>query len=86
MDDTRKYKKSGPSICPTCAHVRVCKFLPHPFSCVECKDYKKNETVHAHWIGETEMEGHMVGECSHCHKIRSLDNFCANCGAIMGEA
>ncbi len=24
--------------------------------------------------------GHTYGECSHCHKVRIIDNYCPNCG------
>ena len=27
--------------------------------------------------------GHMVAECSECHEVRIVDNFCPNCGARM---
>lgn len=41
--------------------------------------------VRGRWLHETEIEGHSCGECSACHKIRVIDNFCPNCGAIMME-
>lgn len=39
--------------------------------------------VWGRWLHETEIEGHACGECSACHKIRVIDNFCPNCGADM---
>ena len=39
--------------------------------------------VRGRWVYETEIEGHACGECSACHKIRVIDNFCPNCGADM---
>ena len=39
--------------------------------------------VRGRWLYETEIEGHACGECSACHKIRVIDNFCPNCGADM---
>lgn len=39
--------------------------------------------VRGRWLHETEIEGHACGECSACHKIRVIDNFCPNCGADM---
>jgi len=39
--------------------------------------------VQGRWLYETEIEGHACGECSACHKIRVIDNFCPNCGAYM---
>lgn len=41
--------------------------------------------VRGRWLHETEIEGHACGECSACHKIRVIDNFCPNCGADMRE-
>lgn len=39
--------------------------------------------VRGRWLHETEIEGHACGECSVCHKIRVIDNFCPSCGADM---
>ena len=39
--------------------------------------------VRGRWLCETEIEGHACGECSVCHKIRVIDNFCPSCGADM---
>ena len=39
--------------------------------------------VRGRWLYETEIEGHACGECSACHKIRVIDNFCPNCGTDM---
>ena len=39
--------------------------------------------VRGRWLHETEIEGHACGECSACHKIRVIDNFCPKCGADM---
>lgn len=37
------------------------------------------------WVGEvihTEIgEEHAMQECSHCGKVRIIDNFCPNCGS-----
>ena len=39
---------------------------------------------HGWWIMPSLMEdGHIHGECSHCHKIRIVDDYCSACGAIM---
>lgn len=47
------------------------------------------ENVHGEWIDEqlipNDITGHMHGECSVCHKVRIIDNFCPNCGADMRE-
>lgn len=29
------------------------------------------------------IDGHMHGECSICHKVRIIDNFCPACGTKM---
>ena len=39
--------------------------------------------VHGRWIAPTELDGHTVAECSRCHKIRAMDDFCSSCGARM---
>lgn len=44
--------------------------------------------IHAKWIGEVVFDGderyaHASKECSNCHKVRTIDNFCSNCGAKM---
>lgn len=39
--------------------------------------------VHGRWVNTDYLDGHTVGECSECHKIRIVDNFCAACGAKM---
>ena len=38
---------------------------------------------HGRWIYHTLIDGHIHAECSECHKIRIIDNFCPNCGAKM---
>lgn len=42
----------------------------------------------ARWLGEIVLvNGTMSQECSHCHCIRPIDDFCAACGAKMeGDA
>ena len=38
----------------------------------------------ARWLGEIVLvNGTMSQECSHCHRIRPIDDFCAACGAKM---
>ncbi len=45
------------------------------------------ENVHGEWLYTqlipNTIEGNMHGECSVCHKVRIVDNFCPNCGADM---
>ena len=39
---------------------------------------------HGRWIMPLLMaDGHIHGECSHCHKIRIIDDYCSACGAVM---
>lgn len=38
---------------------------------------------HGRWLYHTLIDGHIHAECSECHKIRIIDNFCHNCGAKM---
>ena len=35
------------------------------------------------WLYHTLIDGHINAECSECHKVRIIDNYCPNCGAIM---
>ena len=43
--------------------------------------------VHGRWNHIEMYEGHAMGECSNCLKLRIVDNFCPNCGARMdGES
>ena len=37
------------------------------------------------WLYHTLIDGHIYAECSECHKIRIIDNFCPNCGAKMDK-
>lgn len=45
------------------------------------------EPVHGEWLHEelipNTVEGHVHGECSVCHAVRVVDNYCPNCGAKM---
>lgn len=41
--------------------------------------------VHGRWLYHTLIDEHIHAECSECHKIRIIDNFCPNCGAKMDE-
>ena len=38
---------------------------------------------HGRWLYHTLIDGHIHAECSECHKIRIIDNYCHNCGAKM---
>ena len=40
---------------------------------------------HGLWINHTMIDGHIHAECSECHKVRIIDNYCPNCGAKMME-
>lgn len=35
------------------------------------------------WLYHTLIDGYIHAECSECHKIRIIDNYCPNCGARM---
>lgn len=44
------------------------------------------EVRHGHWSGEIDdRDGHIWMECSECHKIRIVDDFCGACGARMDK-
>ena len=51
--------------------------------------FQKQEPKTGHWINPTMMpdniNGHIHGECSVCHKVRIVDKYCSNCGAKMVE-
>lgn len=38
---------------------------------------------HGRWIHYTIIDGHTYAECCKCHKVRIIDNYCSNCGALM---
>ena len=65
---------SGNTICKDC--IAPENYEPAPASDVR-------PVVRGRWLYETEIEGHACGECSGCHKIRVIDNFCPSCGADM---
>ena len=43
---------------------------------------RTGEWLHEELIPNT-VEGHVHGECSACHAVRIVDNYCPNCGAKM---
>lgn len=44
------------------------------------------EVRHGHWIGEIDdRDGHIWMECSECHKMRIVDDFCGACGTRMDK-
>lgn len=67
---------SGDTICKDC-------IAPENYELAPAADVRP--VVRGRWLHETEIEGHACGECSACHKIRVIDNFCPNCGADMRE-
>ena len=39
---------------------------------------------HGRWIGEpVDIGGSTAMECSECHKVRVVDEYCSACGALM---
>ena len=38
---------------------------------------------HGRWINHTMIDGHIHAECSECHKVRIIDNYCPSCGCRM---
>lgn len=40
---------------------------------------------HGRWLYQILIVGHIHAECSECHKVRIIDNYCPNCGAKMDE-
>lgn len=43
---------------------------------------RTGEWLHEELIPNT-VEGHVHGECSACHAVRIVDNYCPNCGTRM---
>ena len=42
------------------------------------------EVRHGRWIGEpVDIGGSTAMECSECHKVRVVDDYCSACGAKM---
>ena len=39
--------------------------------------------IHGRWEHIELFDGRVMGECSNCLEIRTIDNFCPNCGADM---
>lgn len=45
-----------------------------------------NENIKGEWTGEVaELDDHLYQECSKCHKIRVIDDFCSACGSPMTD-
>lgn len=42
------------------------------------------EVRHGRWMGEpVDIGGNTAMECSECHKVRVVDDYCSACGAKM---
>lgn len=53
-----------------------------------CGEPKAEDRTHGEWIGEevwedSEENSHCYMECSVCHHVRIIDDFCGHCGADM---
>lgn len=88
MDDYIKRKDAEMSHCSECSW-NGCSLCP-------CEDVKAILAIPAadvverrtgKWLHEQllpdNVYGHMVAECSACHEVRIVDNYCPNCGARM---
>ena len=69
----------------TDAPEQVGYFREDAIDCIKFMDAADVTSVrHGKWIMPLLMEdGHIHAECSHCHKIRIIDDYCSACGAIM---
>ena len=61
---------------------------PIPFETLvsDLKDMKAADVspvMHGRWLHHTMIGGHIHAECSECHKVRIIDNYCPNCGCRM---
>lgn len=64
----------------------VFEWLSNEFEIVEAEQEADVAPVrHGRWINNTMIDGHIHAECSECHKVRIIDNYCSNCGAKMME-
>lgn len=71
-------------------------FDPEEFDAEEAERFvihKLNELlsikpIAGKWLYPTlipdDITGHMHGECSVCHKVRIIDEYCSNCGSYNG--
>ncbi len=58
---------------------------PHWYA-VKIKSIPATDVVpvqHGRWLHYTIIDGHTYAECCKCHKVRIIDNYCSNCGALM---
>lgn len=73
--------------CTSCKYYDACKSDEAHKMAIRSLEARKN--VHGKWFHEqlipNDITGHMHGECSICHAVRIIDNFCPNCGADMRE-
>ena len=44
---------------------------------------KMGQWLYGEYMACVEGEGHYRAECSECHSVRIIDNYCPNCGTIM---
>lgn len=81
----QKVKGGEESICKTCAHNKVCRYMDNQ-PCIKCSQYAAQER-HGRWVDKMVRDWH----CSECGKKASFDgycyddkpNYCHNCGAKM---
>lgn len=81
------------NLCKRCYHNYVCEQYNENRDLTRTKcDYKNSHFMdaadvvpvrHGRWINHTMIDGHIHAECSECHKVRIIDNYCPNCGAKM---
>lgn len=87
----QKVKYGEESICKTCAHNKVCRYMDNQ-PCIECSQYAAQER-HGRWVeikGMAPPEYHGKHRCSICcaraleRKFHEeLSEHCPNCGAKM---
>ena len=51
---------------------------------MDTQEVRHGRWLHLH-LDPDNITGHTKGECSICGKIRTVDNYCPNCGAKMDE-
>lgn len=87
----QRIKGGEKSICNTCAHNKVCRYMDNQ-PCIECSQYAEQER-HGRWVmtlyATTSKRGRVISNkrfaCSECgySNGRKQSNYCPNCGAKM---
>lgn len=85
MRKIREYMEDYPNATTRLAACRACLSILGDKQQVPTID-PESLRPHGQWLGKIVLvNGIMSQECSNCHRIRPIDDFCAACGAKMDE-